>query len=72
VEAASLTVRAGRNGPLFLRGAVAVVDADGSHIVADDRVALCRCGLSQRKPFCDNSHRAAGWRDASPEPAPAP
>lgn len=70
VEAAPLAVRTAHNGPLFLRGAVTVVDADGTTIVSDQRVALCRCGLSQRKPFCDNSHLAAGWSEAAPAPAP--
>jgi uncharacterized Fe-S cluster protein YjdI/CDGSH-type Zn-finger protein len=63
IDRETLAVRAARHGPLFLRGAVIVEDADGTPIVSDERVALCRCGLSQRKPFCDNSHRAAGWRD---------
>ncbi len=73
VEApAAIDVRVARHGPLFLRGSVTVLDADGTTIVCDDRIALCRCGLSQRKPFCDSSHRTAGWRDAPAETAPAP
>ncbi|MES3034269.1 MAG: (4Fe-4S)-binding protein [Gemmatimonadota bacterium] len=63
LEEAPLNLRVARHGPLFLRGGITVVNADGSTLVSDARVALCRCGLSQRKPFCDNSHRAAGWRD---------
>jgi uncharacterized Fe-S cluster protein YjdI/CDGSH-type Zn-finger protein len=62
-------LRVGRHGPIFVRGAVEVTVDDGAPISADSRVALCRCGLSARKPFCDNSHRAAGWRD---QPAPPP
>lgn len=69
VDAGATAVRVARDGPLFLRGDITVLDADGAPIVSDQRIALCRCGLSQRKPFCDNSHRAAGWRD---EPAPPP
>ena len=51
------------NGPLFARGRLAI---DGA---ADDmdgvafRAALCRCGRSQNKPFCDNSHEKAGFVD---------
>jgi len=51
------------NGPLYLRGDL---DVEGA---ADDmpgvrfRAALCRCGQSKRKPFCDNSHEAAGFQD---------
>ena len=66
VDGASLSVRVTRDGPLFLRGAVTVVTGDDSVLVADERIALCRCGLSQRKPFCDNSHSAAGWHDTLP------
>ncbi len=67
LDEAAPSVRVVRHGPLYLRGAVQLVDGDDSLIAADARVALCRCGLSSRKPFCDNSHRAAGWKD-SPTP----
>jgi len=49
------------NGPLFLRGRVRVVDADGKLIREDTRVALCRCGASRNKPFCDGSHLRIGF-----------
>jgi uncharacterized Fe-S cluster protein YjdI/CDGSH-type Zn-finger protein len=65
---ASPSVTVMRNGPLFLRGAVQLVDGDDQPLGADARMALCRCGLSQQKPFCDNSHRAAGWKDTPPAP----
>ncbi len=45
------------NGPLYLRGNVEVALPDGS-VLSDTRVALCRCGASNQKPFCDNSHQA--------------
>lgn len=51
------------NGPLYVTGDLAI---DGA---ADDmpgvafRAALCRCGMSKNKPFCDNSHEAAGFVD---------
>ena len=57
------TVHVAYNGPLFVRGDL---DIDGAR---DDvpgfkfRAALCRCGHSKNKPFCDNSHEAAGFRD---------
>lgn len=50
------------DGPLFVRGHVKVVDADGQLIREDTRLALCRCGASQNKPFCDGSHRRIGFR----------
>ncbi len=40
-------------GPLYVRGHIQLRSADGSLIVEDTRLALCRCGLSHNKPFCD-------------------
>jgi CDGSH-type Zn-finger protein len=50
-------------GPLYVRGRVQLRSADGSVIVEDTRLALCRCGKSHNKPFCDNSHRGVGFDD---------
>jgi uncharacterized Fe-S cluster protein YjdI/CDGSH-type Zn-finger protein len=50
-------------GPLYVRGRLELRSADGSVIVEDTRAALCRCGRSENKPFCDNSHYAAGFHD---------
>jgi CDGSH-type Zn-finger protein/uncharacterized Fe-S cluster protein YjdI len=55
------------NGPNYLRGKLAVVVAGVT--TEDTRMALCRCGASQHKPFCDNSHRAAGFVDSGLLPA---
>jgi CDGSH-type Zn-finger protein len=53
------------NGPLILRGDVALLAMDGTEIEPGRRtVALCRCGFSAIKPFCDGSHRRAGFRAA--------
>lgn len=51
------TVQLRPNGPLYMRGQVRIVDPAGRVIAEESRVALCRCGRSQNKPFCDNSHR---------------
>jgi len=65
------------DGPTYLRGELALMSADGSVALRDTRMALCRCGTSQNKPFCDRSHRNAGFRDdatlrgADSPPAPA-
>jgi uncharacterized Fe-S cluster protein YjdI len=56
-----LEVRASANGPLLLRGRVRVVAADGSVLYDGDRAALCRCGGSGNKPFCDGTHRTNGF-----------
>jgi CDGSH-type Zn-finger protein len=55
------TVEPRPNGPLFLSGTVRIVDLDGRLIREDTRVALCRCGASENKPFCDGSHRRIGF-----------
>ncbi len=43
-------------GPLWLRGAVRLVAADGHHWEQRQRMTLCRCGASGNKPFCDGTH----------------
>ncbi|SMO70037.1 CDGSH iron-sulfur domain-containing protein [Fodinibius sediminis] len=45
------------DGPVYLRGNIEVRNADGETILKDTRLALCRCGESQNKPLCDNSHQ---------------
>lgn len=53
----------GVSGPLFVRGGIEVVDADGRPYEVRNRVTLCRCGASGNKPFCDGSHIAARFAD---------
>jgi len=57
------TIRVGRNGPLWIRGAIVLADSDGREIVRETRVALCRCGQSANKPYCDGSHVASSFRE---------
>lgn len=49
------------NGPLLVSGDVVLVAADGREQRCAGRTALCRCGASRNKPFCDGSHKAAGF-----------
>jgi CDGSH-type Zn-finger protein len=52
-----------QNGPLIVRGAFVIVDQDGNRIKPGRRtVALCRCGRSRLRPFCDGSHVTGGFR----------
>jgi len=45
-------------GPYMIKGyKVIVVDSEGNEIEKEGTVALCRCGLSNKKPFCDGAHR---------------
>ncbi|MFK3678052.1 CDGSH iron-sulfur domain-containing protein [Microbacterium sp. NPDC090218] len=51
------------DGPLLVRGEIELHTVDGELIAPHRRtVALCRCGLSALKPFCDGTHKAAGFR----------
>ncbi|OGA22430.1 MAG: hypothetical protein A3I02_04925 [Betaproteobacteria bacterium RIFCSPLOWO2_02_FULL_67_26] len=58
------TVRIAADGPLYFHGRVQVNAADGQPLARETRVALCRCGKSALKPFCDGSHTKAGFKDA--------
>jgi len=53
---------AGLSGPLWVKGGVPVESADGFEYERRNRVTLCRCGLSKRKPFCDGAHIKAGFK----------
>ncbi|MBA2511736.1 MAG: CDGSH iron-sulfur domain-containing protein [Rubrobacter sp.] len=52
------------NGPLLVTGGPFVlVDADGGEFsVEKETIALCRCGASTKKPFCDGTHSKVGFR----------
>ena len=55
-----------RNGPYLVRGPISLVDQDGREIeVRRKVVALCRCGHSQTRPFCDGTHKVIGFRAES-------
>jgi hypothetical protein len=56
-----LEARPMRNGPLLLRGDVRVLDDDGNLLYEGERAALCRCGGSSNKPFCDGTHKTNGF-----------
>ena len=68
-----------RDGPLVIRGPVRLVDQDGREIEIDrSTIALCRCGRSKVRPFCDGTHNLtrfsapSGAEDRStPTPRPA-
>lgn len=50
------------NGPLLVNGTFTLTDAEGATYAIDQQIiALCRCGASQNKPFCDGSHSGIGF-----------
>ncbi|MEM7437042.1 MAG: CDGSH iron-sulfur domain-containing protein [Myxococcota bacterium] len=62
-EATGGTLKVGRakDGPLLLNGNFAIVASSGRVAWSGTKAALCRCGQSQNKPFCDGAHKAAGF-----------
>jgi CDGSH-type Zn-finger protein len=50
-----------KNGSIRVTGTVDFVDAEGNVIESKSDFSLCRCGHSKEKPFCDGSHREAGF-----------
>jgi CDGSH-type Zn-finger protein len=53
------------NGPYLVKGPVVLLDADGSEFLTQRAtLALCRCGRSTNKPFCDGTHSKVGFRAA--------
>jgi CDGSH-type Zn-finger protein len=49
------------NGPCLVQGNITLLDADGNTYQASDTIALCRCGHSNTKPFCDGTHEKANF-----------
>jgi CDGSH-type Zn-finger protein len=59
----AVTITPCRDGPLLVRGPARLLSPDGSPISCDrDPIALCRCGRSQTKPFCDGTHKLVRFR----------
>ena len=59
-----VTIRTRNNGPFVVEGPVTIVDAQGRPFtISSDKpaIALCRCGQSSKKPFCDGSHNRCGF-----------
>jgi CDGSH-type Zn-finger protein len=60
-------IRCRENGPLVLQGPCRIVDHQGNEFTppaGKETIALCRCGHSKNKPFCDGSHRQCGFQAA--------
>jgi CDGSH-type Zn-finger protein len=59
------------DGPYLLRGDFRLTDPDGTEIDPHRKtIALCRCGASRRKPFCDGTHKLIGFRAPGGEAVP--
>lgn len=65
MEPTKITVR--DHGPLLVEGPVRLLDAAGNAYSIDSNkpgLALCRCGASKRRPFCDGSHKTCNFQAA--------
>ena len=58
-----VTIKVRENGPYLVTGPVTLTDSDGNvyEQPAGKGLALCRCGRSSTKPFCDKTHREIGF-----------
>ncbi len=66
-----IVIRCRENGPLVLPAGVRIVDHQGNAFpipAGKENIALCRCGHSKTKPFCDGSHRQCGFQAAELAP----
>lgn len=68
---AEVTITPRDNGPYLVKGPVTIVDAEGRSFDTKGRetIALCRCGGSSTKPFCDGTHAKIGFSAVTRAPA---
>ena len=71
---ADATITPCRDGPYLIRGDFMLLDQEGNEIeLRRGTIALCRCGRSRTRPFCDGTHKLTGFSARSaPEAEPAP
>jgi uncharacterized Fe-S cluster protein YjdI len=58
-------IKVAKNGPLLVEGRCELIDKDGKEIMSCGPFALCRCGGSKKKPFCDGTHTTIGFDDSA-------
>jgi CDGSH-type Zn-finger protein len=58
-----VTIRCRKDGPLIITGGFTLTDHEGNVYDTSGRedIALCRCGETKKRPFCDGTHRQTGW-----------
>ncbi|HEX7904345.1 MAG TPA: (4Fe-4S)-binding protein [Chitinophagaceae bacterium] len=61
-ESAHITqIKVSANGPYLIQSECLIIHSDGKEETKTGTVALCRCGTSGNKPYCDGSHRKVGF-----------
>ncbi|MFT4772602.1 MAG: putative Fe-S cluster protein YjdI [Cryomorphaceae bacterium] len=56
IETMSTSIEPLKNGPVIIKGKLSLKSANGEQELEKEMIALCRCGASTKKPFCDGSH----------------
>ncbi len=71
-----VVIKVRESGPLLVNGPVTLTDHLGNKYdtPAGSNIALCRCGASQKKPFCDGTHKSSGFvaTETAPQTQPSP
>ncbi|MFN7806710.1 MAG: CDGSH iron-sulfur domain-containing protein [Planctomycetaceae bacterium] len=69
-----VTIKVRENGPLLVTGPFKLVDHLGNQfdLSGKENVALCRCGQTARRPFCDGAHKGCGFTANETAPPAAP
>ncbi len=63
LEEPAARIRIIRDGPLMVEGSCSLHAGDGPTLAGQGPYALCRCGRSRKKPFCDGTHLKIGFKD---------
>ncbi|MGA9097664.1 MAG: (4Fe-4S)-binding protein [Methanotrichaceae archaeon] len=64
IQKPSAEIKVTKNGPLLVKGNCVLIDCDDNEIASCGPFALCRCGGSKKKPFCDGTHSKIGFDDS--------
>jgi CDGSH-type Zn-finger protein len=61
METNNVKIQVADGGPLLVNGVCTIVDKDGNETQKEGMTALCRCGRSSKKPYCDGAHRGTNF-----------
>lgn len=69
-----VNIKIRESGPFLVTGPITLTDHLGNKfdLTGKENVALCRCGHSQKRPFCDGSHKTCGFVATETAPVPSP
>jgi len=64
METQKVTIKINDNGSIRVTGDVELLDGEGNAFEVGSSFSLCRCGQSEKKPFCDGTHKQIGFQSA--------